>query len=71
MTSSPLCTFLPDLQPSGWAGRVFFESAVRSDWCHDYDMDDLHEAFQADGQPYTVQVRPPAEESDDSFASSF
>lgn len=54
-----LCTQLPDLPATDEAGRVFFASALRTDWCHDHDMDDLHDAFSADGIPYTVQVRPP------------
>lgn len=57
-----LCTLLPDLPPADGAERVFFTSTRRSDWCHDHDMDDLHEVFQADGIPYTVQHRPAAPE---------
>lgn len=54
-----LCTLLPDLPATDEDGRVFFCSTLRTDWCHDHDIDDLHEVFRADGIPYTVQVRPP------------
>lgn len=53
-----LCTYLPDLPPSGEAERFFFTSAARTDWCHQHDLDDLHAAFDAEGLPYTVQFRP-------------
>lgn len=59
-----LCTLLPDLPPTDQAGRVFFTSPLRTDWCHDYYVDDLHQVFQADGIPYTVQVRPPLDDED-------
>jgi hypothetical protein len=39
-----LCTLLPDLPPADGAERVFFNSILRSDWCHDYDMDDHEES---------------------------
>ena len=56
----PLCTVLPNTPPSKtWeAERVTFTNAHRSDWSHEYDADDLHEAFQAEGIPYTVQLTP-------------
>lgn len=53
-----LCTYLPDLPPSGEAERFFFVNDTRTDWCHDHDLDDLHAAFTAEGLPYTVQLRP-------------
>lgn len=56
----PLCTVLPDTPPSKtWeAERVIFTNTRRSDWSHQHDADDLHEAFQAEGIPYTVQLTP-------------
>lgn len=57
-----LCTQLPDLPPADGAERVFFVNALRHDWCHDDDLDDLHQAFQADAIPYTVQRRPGTQE---------
>lgn len=59
-----LCTRLPDLPPADGAERVLFQSLTRSDWCHGYDVDDLHAAFQADGIAYTVQLRPGTPEPD-------
>ena len=53
-----LCTHLPDLPPAGEAERFFFVNDTRTDWCHEYDLDDLHAAFNAEGRPYTVQFRP-------------
>lgn len=41
-----LCTQLPDLPPADGAERVFFVNALRHDWCHDDDVDDLHQAFR-------------------------
>jgi len=59
--TNTLCTTLPDLPPAGTAERIYFVSARRSDWCHDGDLEDFHQAFLADGLPYTVQCRPAAE----------
>lgn len=56
-------TQLPDLPPAGEAERHFFVNASRTDWCHDEELLDLHQAFQADGIPYTVQFRPALEPS--------
>ncbi|MFZ9656857.1 MAG: hypothetical protein ACO29V_14465 [Limnohabitans sp.] len=53
-----LCTVLPDLPPREGAERNFFVSTSRSDWCHDEDLADLHDAFIAEGIPYTVQHQP-------------
>jgi hypothetical protein len=59
----PLCTVLPDTPPSQReAERVTFVNALRSDWSHQHDAGDLHDAFQADGIPYTVQLTPPKPE---------
>lgn len=55
-----LCQRLPDLPAEGAAERHFFTNALRSDWCHDDDLQDLHAAFAADGLPYTLQTRPAA-----------
>ena len=55
-----LCTTLPNLQPRLGAERNFFSSALRTDWCHDEDLPDLHRSFTADGLPYTVQHQPAA-----------
>jgi hypothetical protein len=61
---STLCTLLPDLPPLTPGGRVFFRSTLRSDWCHDYDAPDMHDDFQSEGHPYTVQVSPPLPEEE-------
>ena len=60
----PLCTVLPDNPPSTTreAERVTFTNANRNDWCHEYDAPDLHQEFQAEGIPYTVQLTPGMEE---------
>lgn len=54
-------TQLPDLPPAGEAERHFFTSAACRDWCHDEELADLHQTFQAAGLPYTVQTRPALE----------
>lgn len=53
-----LCTHLPDLPPAGEVERFFFTNSTRTDWGYDYDLDELHTAFQSEGLPYTVQLRP-------------
>ena len=63
---STLCTRLPNAKPMDWAERYLFNSSLLSDWCHEYELDEMYATFEAAGLPYTVQFVTPAAERDDS-----